>query len=56
LTQFAGTSQIVFGTDYPFGAAGTAEATARELEALGLGDGVVDAIGRRNASGLFPTR
>ena len=54
LTEFAGTSQIVFGTDYPFGAAGTAEATARELEALGLGDGVVDAIGRRNASRLFP--
>jgi len=54
LTQFAGTSQVVFGTDFPFGAAGTAEATARELEALGLGTSVVDAIGRRNAAGLFP--
>ena len=54
LTQFAGTSQVVFGTDFPFGAAGTAEATARELEALGLGTSVVDAIGRRNAVGLFP--
>ena len=54
LTRFAGTSQIVFGTDYPFGAAGTAEATARELEGLNLGLRVVDAIGRGNALGLFP--
>jgi predicted TIM-barrel fold metal-dependent hydrolase len=54
LTQFAGTSQVVFGTDFPFGAIGTAEATARELEALGLGTSVVDAIGRRNAVGFFP--
>jgi predicted TIM-barrel fold metal-dependent hydrolase len=54
LMQFAGSSRVVFGTDYPFGAAGTAEATAHELEALGLGDGVIDAIGWRNASRLFP--
>ena len=54
LTRFAGTSQIVFGTDHPFGALGTAEATARELEGLNLGARVVEAIGRGNALGLFP--
>ena len=54
LTQSAGTSQVVFRTDFPFGAAGTAEATAREIEAQDVGTSVVDAIGRRNAVGLFP--
>jgi hypothetical protein len=42
------------GTDYPFGALGTAERTARELEDLNLGARLVEAIGRGNALGLFP--
>lgn len=55
LTQFAGTSQVVFGTDFPFGAVGTAEATARELEALGWAPASLTQSGAAMQSGSFQT-
>lgn len=54
LTQFVPSSQILFGTDFPFGAADTISTTADELSNLQLPDGALSAIGRENALRLLP--
>ena len=54
LTRFAGLSQILFGTDYPFAPGNTMEVTAQELAALNLGGRALEAIGKENALRLFP--
>lgn len=51
LMNLVPTSQIMFGTDYPFVPTGV---TARGMTSLGLSAGDLQAIGRDNAIGLFP--
>lgn len=47
-------SQILFGTDYPFGPAGQMAGTVEALAELGLPAGTLDAIDSGNALRLFP--
>jgi predicted TIM-barrel fold metal-dependent hydrolase len=51
LFDYVPTSQVVFGTDYPFGS--TAE-TIEGLEAFGLDKAAIDGIMRGHAEALFP--
>jgi 6-methylsalicylate decarboxylase len=51
LTKFVPTSQILFGSDYPFEAIGT---TVDPLPTSGLSRNVLRAINRGNAERLFP--
>ena len=51
LLKLVSTSQVVFGTDYPFV---TAAATAQGLKDFGLGESDLAAIGRGNAAALLP--
>jgi predicted TIM-barrel fold metal-dependent hydrolase len=51
LLQLVSSSQVLFGTDFPFG---TSAATAKGLADFGLGEGDLRAIGRDNAAKLFP--
>jgi len=44
-------TQVMFGTDYPWGNAGSA---LQGLESLGLSDGDVQAIKYASATRLFP--
>ncbi|MGN6871478.1 MAG: amidohydrolase family protein, partial [Solirubrobacteraceae bacterium] len=51
VTELFGHGRIVFGSDYPYV---PIEATAGGLQALGLDDAVLDAIGVANARALLP--
>ncbi len=51
LMSLVPTSQIIFGSDYPWGSTG---ANARGLTSLGLSAAELRAIGRENATALFP--
>jgi 6-methylsalicylate decarboxylase len=51
LTQLVPTSQILFGTDYPFGSVETVDT---QLRALGLNADDLEKVARRNAARLLP--
>jgi predicted TIM-barrel fold metal-dependent hydrolase len=51
LLQLVKATQVVFGTDFPFG---SSAATAKGLADYGLGEADLRAIGRDNAARLFP--
>lgn len=51
LMQLVSSSQVVFGTDFPFG---SSAATAKGLADFGLSESDLRAIGRDNAAKLFP--
>jgi len=51
IRKLAGTSQIVFGTDYPFG---NAAAIAEGLHSVGFSDAELRAIDRENALRILP--
>ena len=51
LLRLVSTSQVVFGTDFPFV---TAAATAQGLKDFGLGESDLAAIDRGNAASLLP--
>ena len=51
LKSLVGTSQILFGTDYPFGSAAP---TAAALRQSGLGESELRDIDRNNVLRIFP--
>jgi len=52
LNMLAGTSQIVFGTDYPFG---NSSSTATALQQVGLDANELRAIDRDNVLKILPS-